>query len=128
MVLLRVEPERGAPLWLTVLNNSAYKNVAEIFFEDRRRLPAEDTLTVAYGQVGAYPNAYWSVRADDLPDLTRRIAALDGEAAYAQLLDRYGMRRTDPRFWAISDEAHTALQALDPVAFGVLDYNRLENR
>jgi len=128
MTLLRVERQQAGPLWLTVLNNSAHKNVAEIFFEDRRRVPAEDTLTVAHGFVGAYPNAFWSVRAEDLPQLTRRVAALDGESSYAALLDRYGMRRTDPRFWAFSDEVHEAMREADRVAFGLLDYNRLENR
>lgn len=128
LVFIRLVPAGGEPRWLTLINNRAHKNVAEIFFEDRRRLPEEDTLTLVQGLLGAYPNAYWSIEEAQLPELTRRIGALAGEADYRDLMDHYGIRRTDPRFWALSDQAHRALRAQDRIGFGMLDYNRLENR
>lgn len=128
VVLIKLLPERADPVWLTLLNNSAHKNVAEIFFEDRRRLPEEDTLTVVNGVLGAYPNAFWTVSEAQLPELVRRVATLAGEADYAALMDRFGMRRTNPGFWTLSDEVHLAMKERDPVGFAVLDYNRLENR
>ena len=39
LILIRLQPQHGDPLWLTLVNNSAHKNVAEIFFESQRRLP-----------------------------------------------------------------------------------------
>jgi hypothetical protein len=128
VVLIKLVPQRGAPFWLTLLNNSAHKNVAEIFFEDHRRLPEEDTLSLVKGFLGAYPNAFWTVEEAQLPELTRRIATLSGEADYGELMDRFGVRRTSPGFWALSDEAHLAMREQDRVGFGMLDYNRLENR
>jgi hypothetical protein len=113
---------------LTLLNNSAHKNVAEIFFEDRRRLPEEDTMTLVSGVLGAYPNAFWTVEEAQLPELTRRVATLAGEADYSALMDRFGTRRTNPAFWALSDQVHLAMKDRDRVSFGMLDYNRLENR
>jgi hypothetical protein len=120
--------QRGDPIWLTLLNNSAHKNVAEIFFEDRRRLPEEDTITLVSGVLGAYPNAFWTVDEAQLPELTRRVATLAGEADYSALMDRFGMRRTNPGFWALSDQVHLAMRDRNRVSFGMLDYNRLENR
>jgi hypothetical protein len=38
------------------------------------------------------------------------------------------VRRTNPGFWALSDEVHLAMRERNPVGFGLLDYNRLENR
>jgi hypothetical protein len=111
-----------------LLNNSAHKNVAEIFFEDLRRLPEEDTLTLVSGVVGAYPNAFWTVDETQLPELTRRVATLAGEADYGELMDRFGARRTDPGFWSLSDQVHLGMKDRDRVSFGMLDYNRLENR
>ena len=128
LVLVRLSPKDGEPVWLSLLNNSAHKNVAEIFFEDRRRLPDEDTLTVARGFIGAYPNAFWIVEEAELPELTRRIATLASEADYRALIDRFGVRRTNGRFWALSDEAHLAMKKQDSASFGLLDLNRLENR
>jgi len=127
-VLVKLSPKDGEPVWLSLLNNSAHKNVAEIFFEDRRRLPDEDTLTVAKGFIGAYPNAFWTVDEAALPELTRRIATLAGDADYSALVDRFGVRRTSGSFWALSDEAHVAMKKQDSVTFGLLDFNRLENR
>ena len=127
-VLIRVQNSQQEPVWLTLLNNSAHKNVAQIFFEDLRRLPEEDTLTVVNGFLGAYPNAYWTLNEAQLPDLSRRIASLGSEADYSSLLDLYGMRRTNPGFWALSDEAHQALRTQGVIDYGLLDYNRLENR
>ena len=128
LVLVRLSPKDGEPVWLSLLNNSAHKNVAEIFFEDRRRVPDEDTLTVARGFIGAYPNAFWIVEEAELPELTRRIATLASEADYSALIDRFGVRRTNGRFWALSDEAHLAMKKQDSASFGLLDLNRLENR
>ena len=34
---------------------------------------------------------------------------------------------TDPRFWQVSDRIHDHWQASNPVAYGVLDYSRLDN-
>jgi hypothetical protein len=127
-VLIKLTPRDGEPVWLSLLNNSAHKNVAQIFFEDLRRLPEEDTLTLAKGFIGAYPNAFWTIDEAQLPELTKRIAMLANETDYSTLMDRFGVRRTSHKFWALSDEAHFAMKELDGVTFGLLDYNRLENR
>lgn len=50
------------------------------------------------------------------------------QADYSAILDQFGIRRTNQKFWQHSDELITAFKELDPVNAGVLDYNRLENR
>ncbi|MEQ8662714.1 MAG: fatty acid cis/trans isomerase, partial [Gammaproteobacteria bacterium] len=59
-------PDHGA---LTILADSAYKNISSMFLEDTRRLPAEDALTVVNGLLGAYPDTLLEVPAADLPAL-----------------------------------------------------------
>ncbi len=56
------------------------------------------------------------------------VGQLATEDDYARLLDAYGVRRTDPAFWQNSDRAHAAFRRASPVTYGVLDYNRIENR
>lgn len=80
------------------------------------------------GLVGAYPNVLIEADAQDLPALAVAISQLASEADYAALLDRYGVRRTTPRFWPPSDLVHAKQRAAQPIAAGLLDYNRLENR
>lgn len=113
---------------LSLVSNSAYTNISSMFGEDNRRLKDEDTLTIANGVLGAYPNAFWQVTPAEIPELVRRIQRLQTEADYAQLVDRFGIRRTDKRFWAVSDQVLDSYRQVEPIEGGVLDYGRYENR
>jgi hypothetical protein len=125
---LIVRGAAGGDYHLTVLKNSALANVAELFGEEKRRLPDEDTLTVVNGFIGAFPNAFFLVNAPDLPRFVSAIRGLASEEDYRQLLARYGVRRTDQRFWAYSDALTGAYRRWAPKEAALLDYNRFENR
>jgi hypothetical protein len=60
--------------------------------------------------------------------LASSISALDNDQAYDALRERFGVRRTDARFWEYSDRAHAAFAALDRLESGLFDYNRLDGR
>ncbi len=125
--LLKVR-DAGVNHYFTVLSNDAHSNVAELLGDERRRLPDEDTMMVLNGFVGAYPNAFFEVDAKDLPGFVDGVRGLASEADYAKLLGRYGIRRTDGRFWAHSDEITAAYRGWAPREAGLFDYNRFENR
>jgi hypothetical protein len=63
-----------------------------------------------------------------LPELVTAINSFQNEKDYAAFMDRFGVRRSDPQFWAHSDDLFAAFQTLSPVAAARFDYNRLENR
>ena len=126
VVFLRVEQPTASPQYFSVLRNTAHKNVAHMFKEEL--LPAENTLTIVPGFLGAYPNAIFSVMAADLPALADAIGSMASEDDYRKLADRYAVRRTNPRFWATSDELIDAYAAWAPAEAGIFDYSRLENR
>jgi hypothetical protein len=121
------DPPR-APQWFSLLRNTAHSNVSHIFLEGSELLPAENTLTIAAGFIGAYPNAIYRVRRAELPALTAAIRGLASEDDYRRLADRFAVRRTDPGFWAASDAMIDAYARSMPLAAGLFDYNRLENR
>jgi Fatty acid cis/trans isomerase (CTI) len=91
-------------------------------------VPAENTMTVVPGFIGAYPNAIFRVTRSDVPALASAISTLASEADYRRLADRHAIRRTHPRFWAASDELIDAYATWAPTEAGILDYSRLENR
>jgi len=126
--LLLVTPRQGQPAVIALVRNSAHTNVAELFNEEDRRLPQEDTLLALGGAVGAYPNALFAVDSAQLPAFADAVRNLDGTAALTRLVDRFGVRRSDPRFWAVSDTIHARQKAIRPLEYGILDYSRLENR
>jgi hypothetical protein len=125
--ILRIGTRSGDE-YFTLLRNSAYANMSAVFGEDKNRLPAEDTVAVIPGFIGAYPNAFYSIDAGDVAAFVDAAGELATEGDYARLLSAYGVRRTDPAFWQNSDRAHAAFRRESPVTYGVLDYNRLENR
>ena len=99
-----------------------------MFDEKERRLPNEDKLTIATGFIRAYPNVILSVPEKNIPDMVKSIELLKSEHDYEQFLDQYGVRRSDPNFWNISDKILEKYRAKEPLNSGILDYNRLDNR
>jgi hypothetical protein len=128
LALLTVRDAAGRDHDFTLISNIAHTNVAELFDEENRLLPDEDDLLVVNGFVGAYPNAFFMVGAAELPQFVDAVSGLGSEADTAQLLTRFGIRRTDARFWARSDALHLAYRRSMPKEAGVFDLSRFENR
>ena len=132
LVFLRVDPPAGSPSatpqYFTLLRNTAHRNVAHMFKEAQELVPAENTMTVVPGFIGAYPNAVFRVTRDELPALAAAVGALASEADYRRLADRHAIRRTNPQFWSASDALIDAYATWAPAEAGIFDYSRLENR
>jgi hypothetical protein len=128
IVLLTVHDKSGSAHLYSVLHNNAHSNISSLLREETNRRPEQDDLTVVRGALGAYPSAFWSVHEDALPRLVDRVATLQSEHDYAALMREFGVRRTDKRFWAHSDQVHALYQKASPLTYGLLDFSRLENR
>jgi hypothetical protein len=128
MSVLRIDDEGTAPRYYTLLRNTAHANVAHLARENSELRPEENTLTVVPGFIGAYPNAIYRSRVDELPALRAALAGLASQADYRRLADRFAVRRTNPQFWAVSDALHEAYGQWAPLEAGLFDYNRLHNR
>jgi hypothetical protein len=126
--LLALKDDKGNFHVVSLLRNSAHSNVAELFREETRRLPAEDNLIALDGIVGAYPNTIFQLDADELPRFVRAVQTLTSDADVLHLNQRFAIRRTDARFWSVSDAIHEHWQQVAPREAAILDYSRLENR
>jgi Fatty acid cis/trans isomerase (CTI) len=112
----------------TLVHDTAHTNVASLFREGKRLVPAEDELLVAPGFIAAYPNAMFRVVRAELAAFVDAVARLRSEADYRALVARFGVERTSPQFWPHSDALAQAFMQLEPLDAGVLDFGRLENR
>lgn len=121
-------PGSGAGQPFTLLRHSAHLNVASPFGEEKKRVPEEDRLQVLQGFVGAYPNALLRVESVDLKRFVGAVSQLKSESDYADLMRRYGVRRTDPGFWPHSDQLLEKTSQRPIWEAGMFDYSRLENR
>lgn len=128
MGLLTVVDQHHQSRVYTILRNSAHTHITSLLFEQNNRVPDEDYVTVLPGFVGAYPDALWQVESGSLQDFVMQASRLKNEDDYDQLMNKYGIRRSHTQFWQFSDRLHEDFQLSDPVEYGSLDYNRLENR
>ncbi len=108
----------------TILRNTGYSNIAQLFKESKRTLPEEDKLTVVRGFIGAYPNYFFQVAESQVGLFASDIAKMNTQEDYNTLIERYGVHRNAPWFWRVSDKFHQMAKEQDPVAAGLFDYNR----
>ena len=121
--------QQGKPVEvLSLIHNRGHLNINSLFDEQSALIPEEDSLTLALGAVGDYPNVLMQVELAELNDWVTRIQTLANASDYSQLLDAYGIRRTHPEFWTVSDQIQQLTSAQAPLSSGIPDYNRLENR
>ncbi|MBV1857787.1 MAG: fatty acid cis/trans isomerase [Nannocystaceae bacterium] len=128
MAFLLVPDAAPADQVFTLLRNSAHSNIASPLNERDRRLPAEDTLSVVRGFGGTYPKALYRVPTAELEAFVAAVESLVGEDSYARLQARYGVRRTDDRFWSTVDRLHQIYAEQEPIEAGLFDISRVENR
>jgi hypothetical protein len=128
MVSVRIEDPPRAPRYFTLLRNTGHLSVSSLLREGRELAPAENTMTVVPGFIGAYPSAIYRLQRSEIKALAVAIGSLSAEEDYRALADRYVVRRSNPQFWQASDELQEAHLQFSPIGSGLLDYNRLENR
>jgi len=130
-IRVRVDEKQGSDLAYTIIRNKAYKNVTSMFEsekDDALRDYSEDTLTVVDWLEGSYPNFFFSVDIDDIERFSTEYAALDSRESYERFVDTYGIRRTNPDFWATADWFQDQYVREKPVLSGLFDLNRYQDR
>ncbi|TYK65733.1 fatty acid cis/trans isomerase [Colwellia echini] len=112
----------------TLIRNNVFSNISHLFEEEDRRLREEDTVIIAPGLITSYPNAFFSVTTDELSDFADKLSKMRSEQDYQQLRKKYAVYRSSENFWQYTDAMHSYFKQRDSIQFGVLDFNRLENR
>lgn len=128
IVMLMIESRQGEDQLFTLLHNNAHTNISSLFDEESNRDPQNDDLTLVRGVIGSYPAAYLSLTEDQVPQLVEMLKNIRTETDYVKLLDTFAIRRSSDEFWPFSDRVHAWYQENQPIEFGLLDYNRFENR
>ena len=108
----------------SLAHDAAHTNVASMFDEAERRVPADDAVAIARGYLGSYPNFFFDVEVGQIEAFATALAAVDGPPAFEALVRRYGVRRSSPRFWEDADFFHADQRRRDPGEAGIFDLAR----
>ncbi len=100
--------------------NSFIKKVFHRSVDDMRG----DTLTIVHGLAGAYPNFFFDVKQADANAFVDACEQIRTQADYDTLVERFGVRRTNPAFWSIADWFQSLHARTQPVEGGILDLSR----
>jgi hypothetical protein len=124
LALMRVRNFEGSDHLVSIVVNRWHDNVNSMFRETSRLDPSKDTIEFHYGSIGSYPNVFIDLEGKDLPDLFDLLENFDGSAEYRAKFERYGIQRSDPRFWSIYDWFQQRFDSQDPLQAGLYDLNR----
>ena len=124
---LRVSSEYADDLVYSLVHNRAHTNVAFLLGEEARLEPDKDTLTIAPGILGSYPNFMFDVEIGDIEQFVEQLANADSAKAFESVVNTWGVRRTQPDFWGVFHDMTRYVQRTDPVEAGLFDLNRYEN-
>ncbi|MBA6412218.1 fatty acid cis/trans isomerase [Parahaliea sp. F7430] len=108
----------------SILRDSSYSNIALLFLEEYRRIPAEDELSIVSGFIGEHPNLFFQVHEKQLPSFAADLTTLSSQQDWQAFRERYAVSRNAPWFWQLSDKLHNKHRSADPIHNGLFDYNR----
>jgi len=121
---LRIRNPDGKDTVLTLVVNRWHDNVAFMFDEDGRLDPTRDDADFVPGLIGSYPNYFFDVESADLPDFVELLANFKYDTKDLARLAKYGINRSDERFWPTYDWFQKRFMEDEPVRGGLFDLNR----
>ncbi len=112
----------------TIVRNKAYLNVQSLTASESTRVREEDSIDIIPGFVGAYPNLFLEIHSNELTRFVDEYKKINTYKEYDALVERYGVRRTNPNFWKSSDWFYKKHLYENKVYAGLFDLNRYKNR
>jgi hypothetical protein len=117
----------GRDAFYSLVHNRAHTNVAFMFDEAARLVPADDTLTVGRGPRGSYPNFAFAVDESQVDAFAAALSAVRDQVDFTALVETWGVRRTSPQVWPTLDWMHADFRRTQPTQFGLFDVDRWGN-
>ena len=125
--MLAIDYGQGQTEVYSLLRNRAHSNVAFMVGEELRYEEGLDTLTVYPGVLSSYPNFMFSLKADEVAEFVAALEQARSPQAFEAIVQRWGIRRTHPQFWAHLDKLNAYIERTEPVESAILDINRYKN-
>jgi len=109
---------------ISIVINRWHDNVAYMFSEKNTLNPAKDNADFIEGFIGSYPNFFFDVSKDDLPDFFDILVNFDNSEEMLKRKRKYSINRADPKLWEAYDWLQASFLRQKPVTGGLFDLNR----
>ncbi|PHR27663.1 MAG: peptidylprolyl isomerase [Desulfotalea sp.] len=123
-VRIMVSEDPKEDVYISVVINRWHDDVTTLFREANKLRPKKDQASFVEGFVGSYPNYFYEVSLQQLPQFLEGLQNFDGSAKYWNILNTFGVNRADDRFWQVYDRFQARFDRQDPAHAGLFDLNR----
>jgi len=121
---MRIRLKNGKDLAISIVINQWHSNVTHLFGEKAQLDVSKDSADYISGLIGSYPNYFFDVREEDLPDFFDILAHFDKSPQAFERLAKYGVNRAEDRLWDTYDWFQKRFYEDEPVNAGLFDLNR----
>lgn len=121
---MRIRLKNGKDLAISIVINQWHSNVTHLYGEKAQLDVAKNSADYIYGLIGSYPNYFFDVREEDLPDFLDILAHFDKSPQSFERLAKYGVNRAEDRLWDTYDWFQKRFYEDEPVNAGLFDLNR----
>lgn len=116
--------ENGKLRVFSIVLNREHDNISWILGEGLRLSPLDNNLMIKEGFWGSYPVQFFSIEAAEVKAFVKGVKAINSYRGYQKFVQKFGVRRTSPRFWQTYDNLHQVFKEKDPIEFGFIDLTR----
>jgi hypothetical protein len=124
LAYMRIRLKDGKDLAVSIVINHWHSNVTHLFSEKGELDVSKDSADYIHGLIGSYPNYFFDVREEDLPDFLDLLAHFDKSPRAYERLAKYGVNRAEDRLWDTYDWFQKRFYEDEPVNAGLFDLNR----
>ena len=124
LAFVRVKMKNTKDLRGSFIVNRWHDNVNSYNKEAKTFNAKKDTLDIVEGSLGSYPNVFFVVDEEDLPDFFDMIKNFKPNARYWEKAKKYAISRSDENFWEHFDWFQEQFKKDKPLEAGLYDLNR----
>jgi hypothetical protein len=127
LAFVRIVRDNRPDACFTIVVNRWHDNVSyyAMLLEKNVLDSSKDNLDILPGFVGSYPNYFFKIHEQELPDFLELLSNKEkAEDAEIDRLVSYGINRADPQFWQEYDWFQQRFFQKQPVEAGLFDLNR----
>ncbi len=128
VILIRIIDEDSGDHFVSMIVNRWHDSINTMFKENSKFNPSKDTIDFFEENIASYPNYFFVVDKSELGDFFDLIQNYEDNDVYNAKVLKYGINRSDGRFWETYDWFQEYFNKDEPINAALYDLNRYHQR